>query len=53
MAPIQRVSSLHIRLQPDEHKGYSKRADVYKAMGRDDLAAKDQATAKRLKQGKG
>ena len=41
--------SEYIRLKPDEPTGYNERADVYEAMGRNDLAAKDRATAKRLK----
>jgi tetratricopeptide (TPR) repeat protein len=39
----------YIRLKPDESAGYSERAEVYEAMGRNDLAAKDKATANRLK----
>lgn len=41
--------SEYIRLKPDESAGYNDRADVYEAMGQNDLAAKDRATAKRLK----
>jgi tetratricopeptide (TPR) repeat protein len=42
----------YIRLKPDEAKAYKERADVYDAMNRGDLAAKDRATAKRLSSGK-
>jgi len=42
----------YIRLKPDEPDGYNERADVYEAMNRDDLAAADRATAKRLERGK-
>ena len=38
----------YIRLMPDEAKAYEERAEVWDAMNRADLAAKDRAKAKRL-----